>query len=65
MQQERLYGVEFNKSRPGVLYSSLGVNGANNNFGEISSTSVSGFVYEDDNNNGVIELLREGAGSGP
>ena len=25
----RLYGVEFNKSRPGVLYSSLGVNGAN------------------------------------
>jgi lysophospholipase L1-like esterase len=25
----RLYGVEFSKSRPGVLYSSLGVNGAN------------------------------------
>jgi lysophospholipase L1-like esterase len=25
----RLYGVEFNKGRPGVLYSSLGVNGAN------------------------------------
>ncbi|MCU1334963.1 MAG: hypothetical protein JWO19_544 [Bryobacterales bacterium] len=25
----RLYGVEFTKSRPGVLYSSLGVNGAN------------------------------------
>jgi lysophospholipase L1-like esterase len=25
----RLYGVEFSKGRPGVLYSSLGVNGAN------------------------------------
>ena len=25
----RLYGVEFNKNKPGVLYSSLGVNGAN------------------------------------
>jgi len=25
----RLYGVEFSKERPGVLYSSLGVNGAN------------------------------------
>jgi lysophospholipase L1-like esterase len=25
----RLYGVEFRKDRPGVLYSSLGVNGAN------------------------------------
>jgi len=25
----RLYGVEFSKSRPGVMYSSLGVNGAN------------------------------------
>jgi len=25
----RLYGVEFSKDRPGVLYSSLGVNGAN------------------------------------
>jgi lysophospholipase L1-like esterase len=25
----RMYGVEFSKSRPGVLYSSLGVNGAN------------------------------------
>ena len=25
----RLYGVEFSKNRPGVLYSSLGVNGAN------------------------------------
>jgi lysophospholipase L1-like esterase len=25
----RLYGVEFSKARPGVLYSSLGVNGAN------------------------------------
>jgi lysophospholipase L1-like esterase len=25
----RLYGVEFRKGRPGVLYSSLGVNGAN------------------------------------
>ena len=25
----RLYGVEFSKQRPGVLYSSLGVNGAN------------------------------------
>ncbi len=25
----RLYGVEFSKSKPGVLYSSLGVNGAN------------------------------------
>ena len=25
----RLYGVEFSKSRPGVLYSNLGVNGAN------------------------------------
>ncbi len=25
----RLYGVEFSKSQPGVLYSSLGVNGAN------------------------------------
>jgi len=25
----RLYGVEFSKSRPGVLYSSLGINGAN------------------------------------
>ena len=25
----RLYGVEFSKGKPGVLYSSLGVNGAN------------------------------------
>ena len=25
----RLYGVEFSKNKPGVLYSSLGVNGAN------------------------------------
>jgi lysophospholipase L1-like esterase len=25
----RLYGVEFSKTRPGVLYSSLGINGAN------------------------------------
>ncbi|HYT93187.1 MAG TPA: SdrD B-like domain-containing protein [Gemmataceae bacterium] len=32
-----------------------GVNGVNNNFGELGPASLSGFVYRDDNNNGVFE----------
>jgi hypothetical protein len=32
---------------------SQGVNGANNNFGELPAASLSGFVYVDANNNGV------------
>src|SRR5205807_1395286 len=39
-----------------------GVNGANNNFGELLPASLSGFVYDDNNNNGLFEPGLDEAG---
>ena len=49
---------------PGPVFShivlSVGVTGADNNFGELPPASLAGFVYADTNNNGVFESTETG-----
>src|SRR5207248_2279267 len=54
-------GNSANDQFYGIALSS-GVNGVNNNFGELLPASLAGFVYVDQNNNGLRESSEPGIG---